>query len=209
MSYSGDIATALAGLNKWQGAAVAAMCAASMVPMIERFAQPATRQAFKRGLDTAWKSAREGALDSGASAARATLDELPESMCDDSNTPMYEVMVALGVLSYALDAVNRDDSVRNAKEACFLAANHYSGYDHVLVYGNQIRTIDPRNPPPPGRLESLQIQSQLHAIEIIRNARQLSGKIIEELQASAAQLASELDRVLPIYAQRRGWKIQQ
>jgi hypothetical protein len=116
-------------------------------------------------------------------------------------------MIVLSILAYALDAIIDDDSTRPAIDACTATADHYSGYDSVLARGNQTRKVDPRNPPPPGRLESLQIQSQLRSIEGMRKVAQLPNQIVEQMRASAAQLASELDRALPTYTERRNWMV--
>ena len=208
MSYLTDVTVAIGELDKWQRVALAAMCAASVLPVIDRFAQPATLKAFEQGLDAAWKSARSRATDRQTVPALTALGRLPESNCDDSNVPAHDVMEALSILAYALDAIIESDSERWVKYSCTSSAGCYSGYDYVLVFGNQTRKIDPRNPPPPGRLESLQIRSQIHLIEVMRNATELSDEVIEQVQASAALLASELDRALPVYAERRGWKVR-
>ena len=208
MSYPTEITHGIEDLDKWQQVALAGMCAASVWPVVARFAHPATRRAFDQGLNAVWKSARDAAPDVSVVAARALLDDLAESTCDDSNVPAYEVMVALGVLAYALNAVVDADSTCWAQDACTAATSHYSGFDNVLAQGNQPRRIDPRNPPARARLESLQVQSQLRSITAMRNVSQVPSGIVEQMQASAAQLASELDRVVPAYAKQRSWGME-
>lgn len=207
MTYITNITVEIGRLEKWQRVALAAMCTTSLSPLVVRFAQPATRRAFEQGLDAAWTSAHDGTPDPRAVYGRGTLDSLPETACDDSNMPAYEVMRALGALACALDAVIEDESERPTIDACTNATEVYSGYDYVLDYGNQPRMIDPRNPPPPGRLESLHIQSQLDSIEKMRTAGQLGDPGLEQMRAFGNQLATELDRAIPAYGERRGWKL--
>jgi hypothetical protein len=208
MSYLTDITSGIAGLDKLQRASVAAACAESMSPIIVRFAQSATRRAFEQGLDAVWKSVRDGVVDSRVVPARATLNDLQESTCDDSNIPAYEVMIALSVLAYALDTIIEDDSRHWAIDACTAAADHYSGYDNVLARGNQARRINPRNPPPPGPLESLQIQIQVRLVEEAPRLSESREEAVEQMRAFATQLASELEKALPVYIERRGWNVR-
>ena len=202
MSYTTEINAGIGELDKWQRVTLASMCAASVLPIVTRFSQPITRQVFEQGLAIVWKSARNKAADSRVRSIRATIDDLPESTCVDSNAPSYEAMVALGVLAHSLDTIIKDESASQARDACTLATNCYSGYDHVLKCGNEPLKIDPHNPPPPGRLTSLQMQSQLRLIEAARQSR--SG-LVEEAQTIATQLSSEIANVLPVFAEKRGW----
>jgi len=205
MTYLTEIAAEIAGLEKWQRVALAAMCAESLSPVIARFAQPDTQRAFEQGLDCAWKSVRNESLDSRALAARATLNDLHESTCDDSNIPAYEVMIVLSILAYTLDSILENDSARCVTDACTAATDQYSGYDYVLTTGNQARKIDPCNPPPPGRLESLLIQTQFRSIQVTRSIGKPQSDLVEEMQTLAKQLATEIERVLPTIAEKRGW----
>lgn len=202
-----DISTQIEKLDKWQRVALAAMCTASLSPVVVRFAQPATRRAFEQGIDAAWNSARDGGADSRTASARSTLADLAESACDDSNVPAYEVMRAIGALACTLDAVLDDESGQAAIDTCANATEAYSGYDYVLAYGNQTRRVDPQNPPPPGRLEALLIQLQLRSIERMRSANHMGGQVVGEMQDFGNQLAAELDRALPVYAERLDWKV--
>lgn len=206
MSYPSDIAAAVAQLDRWKRAALATMCAASISPIIERFAQAATKRAVQRAVTALWQSALYCATDPDVTAARALLDSLPESDCDDSNVPAHNVMAALGVVAYALDVLAQQDSGSSTILACTEAASRYAGYDHALTHGNQIKKIDPRSPPAPARLESLQIDSQCKWAECLRNVA-LSRRTIEQMRAAATTLARELDDALTIYAARRGWNL--
>jgi hypothetical protein len=201
-----NIIVEIESLDKWQRVALASMCASGLSPVVVRLGQPATRRAFEQGLEAAWNSARDGAADPRVASARSTLDDLAESACDDSNVPAYEVMRAIGALACTLDAV-MDESEQPAIESCNIVIGSCGGFDHVLVYGNQTRSIDPRNPPPPGRLEAILIQLQLRSIEAMRNAGHDGGQVVSEMQGFGNQLAAELDLALPGYAERRGWKL--
>lgn len=205
MSYLTQITAGIGALDRWQRVAIATMCAQSVLPVITRFAQPSSRQAFKQGLDSAWRSAEQKALDSRALETRATLSDLPESKCDDSNMPAYEVMIALSVLAYTLYAMIEDNSAHWVVDACTAAADHYSGYDTVLASGNRPRRIDPRNPPPPGRFQTLQIQAQIRSIEIMQNIGGTNSEAIEQVHALAVQLSSESEGILGAVAEKRGW----
>ena len=209
MDYIAEITSAVQHLDRWQQVALAGMCAASQSPVVSRFAQPVTRRAFDAGVAALWKSARDGTPDRSVGEVKASLDDLAESTCDDSNSPAYEVMVALGVLAYALNTVTETDSMAWARDACAAATNCFSGFDNVLAHGNQPQRIDPRNPPARGPLESLQVESQLRSIRGMRNVAQFHNEEVEHVQASAAQLAFELDRVLPAYAKQRGWQTEE
>lgn len=203
MSYITEINAGIGELDKWQRVTLACMCAASVSPIATRFAQPITRQVFEQGLGTVWKSACDKAADSRVMSIRATIDDLPEATCDDSNVPSYAAMVALGVLTYSLDAIIKNESASQARDACSLATDCYGGYDYVLTFGNTPKKIDPRNPPPPGRLASLQIQSQFRLIKVARSID--LPDLIKESQTLAHQLSSEMESVLPMFEKKRGW----
>lgn len=203
MNYTFEINAGIGKLDKWKCVPIACMCAASVLPIVARFAQPITRQVFDQGLDAIWQSVRDKAADARVMSIRATLENLPESACDDSNVPSYEATVALGVLAHALDAVIQDESNSRVRDACALAANCYSGYDQVIARGDEPQKINPHNPPPPGRLELLQMQSQFR---LVKGALESRSGLIEEAQTIAAQLASEMLSVLPIFVTKRGWE---
>jgi len=184
------------------------MCVESVSPVVAGFAEPATRHAFQQALNAAWKSVSDRASDPFVVRARSLLNDFPESDCDDSHNPAYKVNRALSILAYALDGIIEDDSAQRAISACAAAVEIYGGCDVVLTQGNQALKINPANPPPAGRLESLQIQSQLHSINEVRNVVKSPNEIVKLMRASATQLAFELDRVLPVYAQLLGWKMR-
>jgi len=205
MSYVDDITAGIEGLGKWGRVALGAMCAESVLPAVARFAQKGTLHAFEEGLSAAWKSVRNGAVDPRVPTVRAGLEMLPESSCDDSNIPSYNAMVTLGILASALDSIIQKESARRVRESCTLATDYLSGYDHVFRFGNKPRIIDPRKPPPAGALESLQIESQLGAIEKLHNIAGRPSRIVEEMRTMAARISSELAQVLPDYAKKRHW----
>lgn len=156
-------------LNKSQRVAIACMYVASLSPVVSRFARPATRCAFEQGLEVAWNAVRGTVADPRTTAARRCLDDTCESECDDSNSPAYEVMRAVGALACTLDAV-LDESVDAAREACDLVMGSCIGIDYVLEHGTAPRRVDPRNPPPRGRFESLLVQMQSSSITALRRA---------------------------------------
>jgi hypothetical protein len=193
-------------LVKWQRVALAVFCTSSLAPVVTRFAQPITQRTFTQGIEAAWNSVRVGSADSHVAALRRTLDNLSEATCDDSNVPGYEVMRAIGALAGTLDAI-MDESGQPAMETCDIVTGSFSGFDHVMAYGNQARHIDPLNPPPPGRLEAMRLQGQQRAIETMRTANHVGGQLVNALQDIGNQLTVEIELVLPVYAQRRGWKL--
>lgn len=206
MSYLTDITARIVELDRWQRASVAAMCAESVLPIIERFAQEETRRVYQRGLEVLWKSTLNCAVDSDAAGLRSALDSLPESSVDDSNSPSFKAMIAVSLLAYALDVLTGEDSARPAIDACTGASELYGSLDTLLTTpGTRPVVIDPRNPPSTGRLELHQVQSQFRSIEAARTARQSRSSLIEDLQRTANQLASEIKTVLPLVAEKRSW----
>jgi len=171
--------------------------------VIAHLAQPATRRVFDLGLDAMWTSVREGVVDPRVASVRKTVENLPESDCDDSNVPTYDVMVALGVLAHALDTIIEDSGLA-AISACTLAANYYGSYDVVLYEGStRTRVIDPRNPPPVGPLKSRQVVLQLQLAEEAKSLPRSRAEVVQRIRASATGLASELEQSLPVYIERR------
>lgn len=207
MSYMLDITAAIAKLDKWQRAILATSCAESMSPVITRFAQPATRSEFQQGLNVAWISVHERVVDSRIEVARYSLNDLTESTSDDSNLPSYDVMIAISILAYALDVIIDDaTTAQSASDACTGARDFYASCDVVLSQAGVLPiVIDPRNPPPSGRLESLQVQLQFCLIEGMRNIAQTQGDAVDQIMTSAKHLGAELDSILPAFAERRGW----
>lgn len=205
MSYMSAITTAISGLDRWQCAALATVCAESVSPVIARFARPATRSAFRQGLDIAWKSVRDRMIDLRVESVRAALNDLPESSVDDSNLPAYEAMIALSILAYSLDSIV-DDTARSTSDACTGARDFFASCDVVLLpVGTPPIVVDPRNPPPPGPLESVQIHSQFQSIEIMCRVAPLQVEGVDEMRASARAVAEKLDSILQTFAERRGW----
>jgi hypothetical protein len=194
-------------LNKWQRATLAAMCTTSMSPIVVRFAEPITRLTFEQGLNEVWDSVQTKGIDSQVVFLRNKLEDLPESECDDSHLPSYYVMCTIAILAYTLDSLIEDESYQSTIDACTNANGELSGYDHILIYGDEILSIDPKNPPPPERLESLLIQLQVRSIEDMQNAAQLNSQIVNQIRNYGNQMAVELDRVLPSFIERIGWSL--
>jgi hypothetical protein len=192
-------------LDQWQSAAVAIMCATSLTPIVNRFAKPRTRRVFDEGLRAVWRSVSEQQADVQACDVRAELDTLPESECDDSNTPEYDVMVAIGVLAYALDALVKEDWLGSVKYACSLAAQYYSGIDYVIAHGTKPQRTNPNNPMPLGPLESRLRHSQRESIRIIGVSARLTNQIIDRVRVLSSQVASDLEGALSMYVEQRKW----
>jgi hypothetical protein len=205
MNYFAEIGADISGLDKWQQITLVSMCVESVFPIVKRFALAATLQTFEDGLEAAWKSAQYRLVESKVRNIRGTIDDLAESRCDDSNAQAYEVMVALGILTNALEAVANDDPTPRTQDACSLAVTCYSGYDQVLTYGNEPQVVDPLNPPRPGHLTTLQIQSQRRLIDLAMKNEAIEGKLIREAQTLASRLSEELSTILPRVVEERGW----
>ncbi len=206
MNYLESITSALSNLGTFEKASVAAMCAESMSKVIEHLAQPVTQNTFSEGLDVVWSSVQNGVIDSRAAALQSAIRCLPESDCDDSTTSAYDVMISLGVLSYALDAIVEENATKATISACTLAANYFGGCDSILDRGKQSRRIDPRNPPSPAFLESFQIKLQQNAINEAQKLPYSVENSIKRMHIFAIELASELEKVFPAYIDRCGWE---
>lgn len=207
MSYLSDITASASELGRLECASVAASCAESMRPVVARFAHPISLRAFEEGLDVSWKTVRDGVIDSRAVSVRARLNNLPESTCDDSNVPAYDVMCALSILSYTLDLITNDSWKQPMISACTAAVEYYSGYDLIVTRGGKAQMINPSNPPPPGPFESLQIQMQLRVLYEARSLLQSRHPAVEEMQKCAIQVASKLEEALPSYTEGCGWNL--
>lgn len=199
-----SIAVQISGLDKWQRVALASMCTMSLAPLVTRLAKPATRHAFAQGLDAAWNSVRDGVPHPCVLSVRSTLGDLTESTCDDSNVLAYDVMRAIGALACTLDAIESQLG-QPAIDACAGVTEVFAAYDHVLVHGEKTLRIDPRNPPPPGRLEALLVHAQLAAIDAMRTAGCLADHAMGIVRSFGCRLAIELERALPAYVEQRGW----
>ena len=202
-----DISAAIRRLDKWKGTALAAVCAKSVSPVVVQFGQLRTQEAFEDGLLAVWESISDGAPTPNVALARPVLDNLSESSTDDSSVPAFDVMIAISVLAYALDAIIEDDWVGPTTNACNAAKSQYSGYDYVLTYGDETRIVDPQNLPPPGRLESFLIESQFLCLEELRRASGLPQDVLAKLRRIADNLAFELNQSVRTYAKRRAWLV--
>jgi hypothetical protein len=207
MAYYSDVTAAIAEMRRWHCAVLAVACAETVSPVVMRFGQSKTRVAFQEGLTVCWKSVANENVDSLVRSLSESLGELPESTCDDSNLSDYEVMIAVSILADALSAVLEDDNGRATRDACTGAVNWFSGCDVVLSQDTQPKIIDPRNPLPPERLESLQIDFQFRTIKQLASVKHARDNSIEQIRSSAQELAADVNGVLPTIADRRGWDI--
>jgi hypothetical protein len=207
MAYYSDITRAISEMGKWQRAALATTCAATVSPIVMRFGKLETQIAFKDGLNACWKSVEDENIESLIPTILPSLTNLPESACDDSNSSDYEVMIGVSILAYAMTAVLEQDNSQSTRNACAGAVNFFSGCDGVLNSDAATKIVDPRNPPLPDPFESLQIDFQFHTITQLGSAKQMERSLLEQIRLSAQEPAARMNEVLPRIADRRGWHI--
>lgn len=185
----------LESLNRLGQIAFAASCAQAILPVIEQLGAAGTRAAALRAGTLAWSAARGEST--GVDDAADALFALPESDADDSHRPEYLCMVALSVVSDAIESVRAESPF--AVDAAQGVVGFLSGVDFVLEFGaGSFRVEDPSNPPPPGPLALAELRAQQRTVELLGSSGSWASAVdaVEELSRERAAAVRD---VLPQY----------
>jgi len=185
------------------------MCAESVRPFITRLARSDVQDTFYRAIDLCWSFCFNALKQEEIEELQWKIKKFPEAEADDSNSPDYDVMLALSIIYYALESISvAENSELSAINSASGAADIYASVDVILSQSNlNPIMIDPHNPPPPGELEKSQIESQLALIKHMKNSAD-QHSVIDSAHLIAKSLEELLDENMSNYMVKKGWSKQ-
>lgn len=148
----------IAALPAEQRLALIASCVERAVPVVRYFGSPAAAHFYEDCL----QKLRQGASSTELNFCLKGLNRLPEasSRLSPNDLRVY-ARHALAVLAEGLHAVRASLDEKAVETACEAAQELYANLDFVLspeFWTGQL--VNPRNPPPPGLLESEELRAQ-------------------------------------------------
>lgn len=188
-----DIVEELDEMDEWKVRAMCAAAAERVAPMFRRFGREGSMPAFQTALDALW-----AAVDSGRPPkVKGSLQRLPEIRADDSYKREYYAGRTLMIVAAALDCVSAADS-ENAGSCLEEVANLCDDIDTLLTAKpGQTFRYDPKNPPPPGEVQTKELDAQAEVLGLLRDAAAPDAAFIESLRQRAREHASLYDTAAP------------
>ena len=183
----------LADSDWWKDLAAAAAAAERALVIVDLAASTRTRQTSRAILDHLWAVA-DGSASRGPLKFADQIMRFSEVKVDNSDRREWFAASALGVLHAAASLI-AEGSEGNADEFADVAADAYGEVDGVVDYATP-RIIDPRNPPPPGRLEVAEARHQEEDRETLRRSTQRAETVRELRERARAQRVEMREAVL-------------
>ena len=188
-----EIVAELTRVDAWKVRAGCASAAERAAPLFRKFGRPESLPAFQAGLAAAWAAVASR----GGANEKRVLRRLPEADADDSHNPEYFAGQMLGILFHALDYASTG-TIAKATLCIEHTASLCDGIDVTLTAApGQTFRYDPKNPPPPGELETKELRAQADVLELLRDASAPSDALIAGLRRRAQEHASMYEAVVP------------
>lgn len=180
-----EIITRLEEMDAWKVRAMCASGAERVAPVFRKFGRAASLPTFETALDAVWT-----AVPSGRPAKlKGTLQRLPETRADDSYKREYYANRTLHILSLALDGVT--DCLEEITSLC-------DDFDTLLTAApGQTFRYDPKNPPPPGEIETEELRAQAEVLGLLRDAAAPEPALLESLRQRAREQSALYDQAAP------------
>jgi hypothetical protein len=179
------IVTQLDGMEPWKVRAMCASGAERVAPIFRRFGRAGSLPTFENALDAVWTSVASGR----PAKVKGSLQRLPETRADDSYKREYYANRTLLILSRALDGVT--DCLAEITSLC-------DDFDTLLTAApGQTFRYDPKNPPPPGEIETEELRAQAEVLALLRDAAAPEPVFLESLRQRARDQAAVYDKAAP------------
>ena len=179
--------------DDWKARVVCASAAERAAPLFRTLGRDDSIPVFESGLDALWAAVESGRV----GRVRSALTRLPEADEDDSNSPAYFAGLALVVLLLAIEHASTSDPQKalNCIEELLALCD---GIDTTLIAApRQTFRYDPKNPPPPGEIETREINAQIEVLERLRSEDRPTTSLTDALRKRAREHASAYEAVAP------------
>jgi hypothetical protein len=113
-------------------------------------------------------------------------------------------MQALSILNDGVDAIE-SDALAGARSACEGALNLIASLDWRLNRHGEYRIVDPRHPPPPGPLETQELQSQNQTLAQLALAHEVDPTIVRTIRLHSTQQHDRIASAVQQVARAAGW----
>jgi len=194
-----DLTIEIAGLDPLRNVAVSAGAILLLRPAVEMMGQAETGVAFAGAVKNLLRAALGDFSWEHLEISRHVLMNCPESVCDDSNSPKFMIMMALATADDALRDVL--EGIRPAKRACDSVLHFFGSMDISLDHA--LQGVIKKNS---AKIES---KAELKAAESICDIVGICKKMeasAAEISECALQKANELKPYLESYRRVRGWQ---
>ena len=186
-----DILADLKPLPSVQTRLVCAAVAERAAPVFRVCGRRSSQSTVRDALNALWQS------DEPLTRYRKAIRALPEARQDDSHALEYHAGVMLHVLYEALGSGGRGKS--DAVANCFgAAASMWDGVDVMLTAKpGQTFQYDPKNPPVPGRLESLELRAQMADLRTVMTSTAEVSRLPTQLRKQAKRASKTFESAMP------------
>jgi len=185
-----QVLAAAGELEPWKRRAVCAATAERWAVIFRTLGRPSSQQTFEAAIDALWSSVASGTRSDFAMQIR----RLPEANQDDSHHPEYYAGRTLEILWRALKCTGAD----GASKCIDCAASLADDFDTIVTAApGQTFRYDPKNPPPPGNIQSQELAAQAGVLDSLRAAAAADEAVIEKLRREARDHGARVAAVLP------------
>jgi hypothetical protein len=206
MTTYSDIRAALPGRPRWQLVGFAAGCAERLAPMAAHLRGGAMAEAADTGGNLAWAAAGERAAKADVEQMTTELLQLLDATPDDRLGLSTYAVEALHITVRALQSASTSTPTHEAQAANQVAIDLLGQVDFLLAH-NPLdeelliqRDEDPE--PPPGPLESGEIEAQRRSIALLDKVGPPDPQAIEAVRRLSTVRAAELANVMPQFEAR-------
>jgi hypothetical protein len=183
-------------MDNWKAAALCAVCASKVTPIIARLGLPNTWRLVEKCLDYVWHGIAQPSDGSDAKRMVESLEATPEWNVEDNSFLPDAVTQVLDFIKLALLAVATPELAKeNATGAFDLLIGVTSGYDFSA---KKFPAYDTK-PGPAVALERSEGESQERLVTLLEKESTLSNQTILALRREAERIAAMFKAILPMY----------
>jgi hypothetical protein len=182
-------------MDDWEAAALCAVSASKVVPVIARLGLPDTWRLVEECLEYVWGSFGQASNNEEGLRLAEALESTPEWQCEDNSFLPFAVTETLDFVKLAVLAVAVPSSAKeNAKGALDALVGIASSYDASAKKFPAYETTKASNV----RLQASEEESQERLMKMLESAHSASRQTIAALRQEAKDIAELFRLLLPL-----------
>ena len=195
-SYSYDsLCQRIGRMPNWKVAALCAVCADKVTPIIAGLGLPSTWHLVETCLEFVWTSVAHATETEDSLQLIQALEATPEWECEDSSYLPFVVTKALDFVGFALRAASSHSPKELAEKALSLLAEVAENFDTSTTRFPDEQTIKSLGV----QLRNSEELSQERLISTLESATSPTSQFITALRQEATSVSELFKKLLPIY----------
>jgi hypothetical protein len=179
----------------WKAAAICAVCASKVVPIVARLALPDTWRLVEECIQFVWGNLGQSSNNENGEMLAKALESTPEWQCEDNSFLPFAVTEALDFVKLAVLAVAVPSSAKeNAKGAIDLLVGLASSYDFSAKKFLAKEPAKASNV----RLQTSEEASQERLVKMLEKLSAPSSQTVDALRREATDIAELIKALLPM-----------